>query len=87
MGYGSASETPDSDNSSLDDDDDIDSDDERFKTDNSEETEDDQGEAPPSFKRNPDDLRMYDTFFPELFDIEVGLVLIRKIIFIFYSIK
>jgi hypothetical protein len=35
MGYGSASETPDSDNSSLDDDDDIDSDDERFKTDNS----------------------------------------------------
>jgi hypothetical protein len=41
MGYGSASETPDSDNSSLDDDDDIDSDDERFKTDNSEETEDD----------------------------------------------
>jgi hypothetical protein len=38
---------------------------------------DDQGEAPPSFKRNPDDLRMYDTFFPELFDIEVGLVLIH----------
>lgn len=68
---GSASETPDSDNSSLDDDDDIDSDDERFKTDNCEETEDDHGEAPQSSKRSPEDLRMYDTFFPEIFEIEV----------------
>ncbi|XP_076102521.1 cytosolic carboxypeptidase 1-like isoform X2 [Mytilus galloprovincialis] len=71
MSYGSSSETPDSDSSSLEDDDDIDSDDERFKTDNSEETEDDQGEAPQPFKRNPDDLRMYDKFFPEIFEIEI----------------
>ncbi|XP_078313843.1 cytosolic carboxypeptidase 1-like isoform X2 [Crassostrea virginica] len=63
--------SPDSDNSSLEEDDDIDSDDERFKTeDHSEEVEDDASEAPEPYKRTPEDLRMYDTFFPELFEIE-----------------
>ncbi|XP_033749645.1 LOW QUALITY PROTEIN: cytosolic carboxypeptidase 1-like [Pecten maximus] len=64
-------ESQDSDNSSLEDDDDIDSDDERFKTDPPEEVEEDQGGAPIPFKRTAEDLRMYDTFFPELFEIEV----------------
>ncbi|KAL3865591.1 hypothetical protein ACJMK2_042966 [Sinanodonta woodiana] len=64
-------EGQDSDNSSLDDDD-IDSDDERFKTDNTEETEDyDGGIAPEAFKRTADDLRSYDSFFPELYEIEI----------------
>ncbi|XP_061172292.1 cytosolic carboxypeptidase 1-like [Saccostrea echinata] len=63
--------SPDSDNSSLEEDDDIDSDDERFKTeDHSEEAEDDASEAPEPYKRTPEDLRMYDNFFPELFEIE-----------------
>lgn len=63
--------SPDSDNSSLEEDDDIDSDDERFKTeDHSEEAEDDASEAPEPYKRTSEDLRMYDSFFPELFEIE-----------------
>ncbi|KAH3841440.1 cytosolic carboxypeptidase 1-like [Dreissena polymorpha] len=61
----------DSDNSSLEDDDDIDSDDERFKTDNIDENEDEAGEpAPVACKRSPEDLRMYNFLFPELFEIE-----------------
>lgn len=64
-------EGPDSENSSLEDDDDIDSDDERFKTDNLEEIEEELcGTSPESFRRAPEDLRMYNTFFPELFEIE-----------------
>ncbi|GFS06475.1 cytosolic carboxypeptidase 1 [Elysia marginata] len=56
----------DSDHSSLDDDDDIDSDDERFRTDQ-DEPYDDQPECPePAERRSPEDLRMYETFFPEL---------------------
>ncbi|GFO08515.1 cytosolic carboxypeptidase 1 [Plakobranchus ocellatus] len=58
----------DSDHSSLDDDDDIDSDDERFRTDQ-DEPYDDQPEGPePAEKRTPEDLHMYDTFFPELYE-------------------
>ncbi|KAK3098121.1 hypothetical protein FSP39_016346 [Pinctada imbricata] len=70
-GFGGFTETQDSDNSSLEDDDDIDSDDERFKTDHMEEVEDDQVDTPEPFKRTADDLRMYDNFFPELFEIEI----------------
>lgn len=33
--------------------------------------EEDTGVAPEPFKRTADDLRMYDNFFPELFEIEV----------------
>lgn len=56
----------DSDHSSLDDDDDIDSDDERFRTDQDEPYED-QPECPePAEKRSPEDLKFYETFFPEL---------------------
>ncbi|KAL4227460.1 Cytosolic carboxypeptidase 1 [Mactra antiquata] len=61
----------DSDNSSLDDDDDIDSDDERFKTDQVDEIEDELcGTSPETFKRSSDDLGMYNSFFPELFEID-----------------
>lgn len=62
----------DSDHSSLDDDDDIDSDDERFRSDtNPDESEDDQGDGlePPEI-RSIDELRMYDKFFPEVFEFD-----------------
>ncbi|KAL5004498.1 hypothetical protein ScPMuIL_017954 [Solemya velum] len=73
MGFVNFVETADSDNSSLEDDDDIDSDDEKFKTDNTDEVEEDreQGGAPQSYRRGVEDLRMYDEFFPELFEIEL----------------
>ncbi|XP_050403069.1 cytosolic carboxypeptidase 1 [Patella vulgata] len=61
----------DSDHSSLDNDDDIDSDDERFRTDNSDEPDDDQIEAleqPES--RSIEELKSYSKFFPELFHFE-----------------
>ncbi|RUS75866.1 hypothetical protein EGW08_016387 [Elysia chlorotica] len=56
----------DSEHSSLDDDDDIDSDDERFRTDQDEQFDDMPDCPEPAEKRTPDDLRMYETFFPEL---------------------
>ncbi|XP_070210608.1 cytosolic carboxypeptidase 1-like isoform X2 [Littorina saxatilis] len=61
----------DSDHSSLDDDDDIDSDDERFRTDHPDESEDDTGDGlePPEV-RSMDELRMYDKFFPEVFEFD-----------------
>lgn len=61
----------DSDHSSLDDDDDIDSDDERFRTDNPDECEFDQGDnLDPPEVRTMEDLRMYDKFFPEVFEFD-----------------
>ncbi|XP_041369383.1 cytosolic carboxypeptidase 1-like [Gigantopelta aegis] len=63
------SNTDDSDHSSMDDDDDIDSDDERFRTDNSDEQDDEQGdglEAPE--QRSSVELNQYEKFFPEMFD-------------------
>ncbi|KAL8577865.1 hypothetical protein ACOMHN_018670 [Nucella lapillus] len=61
----------DSDHSSLDEDDDIDSDDERFRSDHPDESEDDQGDGlePPEV-RTMDELRMYDKFFPEVFEFD-----------------
>lgn len=71
-GGGRPADGADSDNSSLDDDDDIDSDDERFKTDNLDEIEDDMSNSSPvAFKRSPEDLRQYNPFFPELFEIDI----------------
>lgn len=36
------------------------------------EEDQDQGGAPQPYRRGMDDLRMYDEFFPELFEIEVS---------------
>ncbi|ESP05203.1 hypothetical protein LOTGIDRAFT_208161 [Lottia gigantea] len=60
-----------SDHSSLDNDDDIDSDDERFRTDHSEDQEDDQTDAIEQPEpRSVEELRSYSKFFPELFEFE-----------------
>ncbi|XP_005091886.1 cytosolic carboxypeptidase 1 isoform X2 [Aplysia californica] len=56
-----------SDHSSMDEDDDVDSDDEEFRTDTEEPDDDQLDGLEPAERRTTEDLRMYDTFFPELF--------------------
>ncbi|KAK0058339.1 cytosolic carboxypeptidase 1-like isoform X1 [Biomphalaria pfeifferi] len=58
----------DSENSGDDDEDDIDSDDERFRTDPEEPDEDLPTGPETGEKRSPEDLHMYDSFFPEIGD-------------------
>ncbi|XP_076444257.1 cytosolic carboxypeptidase 1-like [Babylonia areolata] len=66
----------DSDHSSMDEDDDIDSDDERFRSDHPDESEDDQGDGlEPAEVRTMDELRMYDKFFPEVFEFDQYLTM------------
>ncbi|XP_071096549.1 cytosolic carboxypeptidase 1-like [Haliotis cracherodii] len=67
--FGTVPSQEESDHSSMDDDDDIDSDDERFRTDHSDEPDEEQGDGlEPMIQRSAEDLRMYDKFFPELFE-------------------